>query len=123
MKNVFLNAVSNNITEALSTGSDFMNDYEETYEYKEQVKHLLMDRGFDEAIIDELEPELDYEVELEGFKESNEDVARAMEDGYASADTNLSPDEYVSTYIIDYLIEYYTPILSIEVHVEPEDFM
>lgn len=123
MKNVFLNAVSNNITDALSTGSDFMNDYEETYEYKEQVKHLLMDRGFDEVMIDELEPELDYEVELEGFKESNEDVARAMEDGYASADTNLSPDEYVSTYIIDYLIEYYTPILSIEVHVEPEDFM
>ena len=100
-----------------------MNEYEDTYEYKEQVKHLLMDRGFDEAIIDELEPELDYEVELEGFKESSEDVARAMEDGYASADTNLSPDEYVSTYIIDYLIEYYTPILSIEVHVEPEDFM
>lgn len=123
MKNVFLNAVSNNITDALSTGSDFINDYEETYEYKEQVKHLLMDRGFDEAIIDELEPELDYEVELKGFKESSEDVAKAMEDGYASADTNLSPEEYVSTYIIDYLIEYYAPILSIEVHVEPEDFM
>lgn len=123
MKNVFLKAVLNNITEATRHGSDFMNDYKETYDYEEQVKHLLMDRGFDEAIIDELEPELDYEVELEGFKESSEDVAKAMEDGYASTDTNLSPEEYVSTYIIDYLIEYYTPILSIEVHVEPEDFM
>ena len=119
MENVFLNAVSNNITDALRTGSDFMNEYEDTYEYKEQVKHLLMDRGFDEAIIDELEPELDYEVGIEGFKESSDDVAIAMEDGYKSADTNLSPEEYVSTYIIDYLIEYYTPILSIEVHVEP----
>lgn len=123
MENVFLNAVLNNITDALRTGSDFMNEYEDTHEYKEQVKHLLMDRGFDEAVIDELEPELDYEVGLEGFKESSDDVAIAMEDGYKSADTNLSPEEYVSTYIIDYLIEYYTPILSIEVHVEPEDFM
>lgn len=123
MENVFLNAVSNNITDALSTGSDFMNEYKDTYEYKEQVKHLLMDRGFDEAIIDELEPELDYEIELEGFKESNEAIAVAMEDGYETADTILSPEEYVATYIIDYLIDYYTPILKAEVYVEPEDYM
>lgn len=123
MKNVFLKAVSENITDATRHGSDFINDYEETYDYQDQVKHLLMDRGFDEAIIDELEPELDYEVELEGFKESSEDVARAMEDGYASADTNLSPEEYVATYIIDYLIDDCTPILTIEIHVEPEDYM
>ena len=123
MKNVFLKEVSKNITDATRHGSDFMNDYKETYDYEEQVKHLLMDNGFDEAIIDDLEPELDYEVELEGFKESSEDVARAMEDGYASADTNLSPEEYVATYIIDYLIDDCTPILTIEIHVEPEDYM
>lgn len=123
MENVFLKAVSKNITEATSYGSDFMNDYKETYDYKEQVKHLLMDRGFDEAIIDELEPELDYEVELEGFKESSEAIAVAMENEYSSADTNLSPEEYVATYIIDYLIDDCTPILTIEIHVEPEDYM
>lgn len=123
MKDIFLNAVLKNVKDALSTGSDFMNEYEDTYEYKEQIKYLLMDRGFDEVMIDELEPEIDYEVKLEGFKESAGALASAMENGYKSADTNLSPEEYVSTYIIDYLIEYYTPILSIEVHVEPEDFM
>jgi len=123
MKNVFLKEVSKNITDATRHGSDFMNDYKETYDYEEQVKHLLMDNGFDEAIIDELEPELDYEVELEGFKESNESIAVAMEDGYASADINLSSEEYVATYIIGYLIDDCTPILTIEIHVEPEDYM
>lgn len=123
MKNVFLKEVSKNITDATRHGSDFMNDYKETYDYEEQVKHLLMDNGFDEAIIDELEPELDYEVKLEGFKESNEPIAVAMEDGYVSADTNLSPEEYVATYIIGYLIDDCTPILTIEIHVEPEDYM
>lgn len=123
MKDIFLNAVLKNVKDALSTGSDFMNEYEDTYEYKEQVKYLLMDRGFDEVMIDELEPELDYEVKLEGFKESAGALASAMENGYKSADTNLSPEEYVATYIIDYLIDDCTPILSIEVHVEPEDFM